>query len=83
MSLVSSLSYRLEQNNFLREHTVAVNPTLNPTLPVNREGTSSVVTAGATANTTKGNSRASRESGLLCSHPHGESIDGRCTSNRC
>jgi len=34
-----------------------------------------MVTAGATANTTEGNSRASRESGLLCSHSHGESID--------
>jgi len=31
-------------------------------------------TAGVTANTTEGNSRASRESGLLCSHSHGESI---------
>ena len=34
-----------------------------------------MVTAGATANTTEGNSRASRESGLLCSHSHGQSID--------
>jgi len=34
-----------------------------------------MVTAGATANTTEGNSRASRESGLLYSHSHGESID--------
>jgi len=34
-----------------------------------------MVTAGATANTTEGNSRASRESGTLCSHSHGESID--------
>jgi len=36
-----------------------------------------MVTAGATANTTKGNSRESRESGLLCAHSHGESIDGQ------
>jgi len=35
-----------------------------------------MVTAGATANTTEGNSRASRESGLLCPHSHGESIAG-------
>jgi len=34
-----------------------------------------MVTAGATANTTVKNSRASRESGLLCSHSHGEFID--------
>jgi len=40
-----------------------------------REDASSMVTAGATANTTEGNSRASRESGLLRSHSHGESID--------
>jgi len=40
-----------------------------------REDASSTVTAGATANTTEGNSRASRESGLLCSHSHGEYID--------
>jgi len=33
-----------------------------------------MVTAGATANTTEGNSRASKESDLLCSHSHGESI---------
>jgi len=33
-----------------------------------------MVTAGATANTTEENSRASRESGLLYSHSHGESI---------
>jgi len=39
-----------------------------------REDASSMVTAGATANTTVKNSRASRESGLLCSHSHGESI---------
>jgi len=39
-----------------------------------REDASSMVTAGATANTTEENSRASRESGLLCSHSHGESI---------
>ena len=42
-----------------------------------REDASSVATAGATANTTEGNSRASRESGLLCSHSHGESVDER------
>ena len=35
-----------------------------------REDASSMVTAGATANTTEGNSRASRETGLLCSHSH-------------
>ena len=29
-------------------------------------------TAGATASTTEWNSRASGESGLLCSHSHGE-----------
>jgi len=39
-----------------------------------REDASSMVTAGATANTTVKNSRASRESGLLSSHSHGESI---------
>jgi len=39
-----------------------------------REDASSMVTAGATANTTVKNSRAFRESGLLCSHSHGESI---------
>jgi len=39
-----------------------------------RQAASSTVTAGATANTTEGNSRASRESGLLCSHSHGEYI---------
>jgi len=42
----------------------------------NREKASSIVTAGATANTTEGNSRASRESGLLCSYSHGGSIRG-------
>ena len=42
-----------------------------------REDASSMVTAGATANTTVKNSCASRESGLLCSHSHGESIDRR------
>jgi len=41
---------------------------------IDREDASSMVTAGATADTTEGNSRASRESGLLCSHSHGESI---------
>jgi len=36
------------------------------------EDASSMVTAGATANTTEGNNRASRESGLLLfSHSHG------------
>jgi len=34
-----------------------------------------MVTTGATANTTEGNNRASRESGSLRSHSHGESID--------
>jgi len=33
-----------------------------------------MVTAGATANTTEGNSHASRESGLVCSYSHGEYI---------
>jgi len=42
----------------------------------NREEAASMVTAGATANTTEGNCRASRESGLLCSHSHGESMEG-------
>jgi len=40
-----------------------------------REDVSSMVRAGATANTTEGNSRASSESRLLCSHSHGEPID--------
>jgi len=40
-----------------------------------REDASSMVTAGATASTTEGNSRASRESGLLCSNAHEEHID--------
>ena len=44
------------------------------TLTPDRQDASSMVTAGATANTTVKNSRASRESGLLCSHSHGESI---------
>ena len=34
----------------------------------NREDASTMVAAGATANITEGNSRATRESGLLCSH---------------
>jgi len=46
-----------------------------PLHDIDREDASSMVTAGATANTTVKNSRASRESGLLCSHSHGESID--------
>ena len=33
-----------------------------------------MVTAGATANTMEGNSRASKESGSLCSYSHGASI---------
>ena len=40
---------------------------------LDREDSSSMVTAGAAADTTKGNSRAPQESGLLCSHSHGES----------
>jgi len=40
-----------------------------------REDVSSMVTEGASANTADGNSRASRESGLLCSHSHRASID--------
>jgi len=39
-----------------------------------------MVTAGVTANTTEGNSRAPRESGLLCSHSHRESIDTQRSS---
>jgi len=42
----------------------------------------SMVTPGATANTTEGNSRTSREPGLLYSHSHGESIDGSDTNRR-
>ena len=45
-----------------------------PRIALDREDASSMVTAGATANTTEGNGRASRESGLLCSHSQGESI---------
>jgi len=41
---------------------------------IDRKHASSMVTAGATANTTEENGRASRDSGLLCSHSHGESI---------
>jgi len=41
---------------------------------LDRADASSTVTAGATANTTEGNSRASRKSGLVRSHSHGESI---------
>jgi len=37
-----------------------------------------MVTAGATAYATEGNSRASWEEGLLCSHSHGESIVNYC-----
>ena len=48
-----------------------------------REDASSMVTAGATANTTVKNSRASRESGLLCSHSHGESIAQRAGALQC
>jgi len=43
----------------------------------NREVASSMVTAGAPANTTKGNSRVAIESALFlggCSHSHGESV---------
>jgi len=36
-----------------------------------------MVIAGATANTTEGNSRASMESGLLGSHSYGESNGGK------
>ena len=45
--------------------------------PRDREDASFMVTASVTANTTVKNSRASRESGLLCSHSHGESIARR------
>jgi len=51
---------------------------LDPTESKNdddREDASSMVTAGATADTTEGNSRASRESGLLCSHAYRQSIE--------
>jgi len=48
-----------------------------------REDASSMVTAGATANTTVKNSHASRESGLLCSHSHGESIEWRPFMSSC
>jgi len=41
-----------------------------------------MVTVGATANTTEGNSRASRESGLLCSHSHEESVGGKHAEGR-
>ena len=51
-------------------------------MDTDREYASSIGTAGVTANTTEGNSRASRESGLLCSHPHGESID-TCFARDC
>jgi len=43
---------------------------------LDREDAASKVTAGGTANTTEGNSRASRESGSLYVHSHGESIGG-------
>jgi len=43
-----------------------------------REDASSMVTAGATAITTEEDSRAARDSGLLCSHSHGESIGTQC-----
>jgi len=63
------------------QYTIASNtPTIHTrkaAVPRQRDA-SSMVAAGATANTTEGNSRASRESGLLCSHSHGESI-GRPT----
>ena len=48
--------------------------THTPARDCDREDASSMATAGATANTTVKNSRASRESGLLCSHSHGESM---------
>ena len=51
-----------------------MHPTHMQVLRFDREDASSMVTAGVTANTTVKNSRASRESGLLCSHSHGESI---------
>ena len=41
---------------------------------VDRVDATSMLTAGATTNTTVKNSRASRESGLLCSLSHGESL---------
>ena len=49
---------------------------------VDREDASSMATVGATDNTTVGNSRAYRESGLVCSHSHGESIGLSTQSSR-
>ena len=47
---------------------VCVNTYSTRRVPTDREDASSMVTAGAKANTMEGNGRASRESGLLCSH---------------
>ena len=61
-------------SGLLATRSRAVLPPCAQRLWCDREDASSMVTAGATANTTVKNSRASRESGLLCSHSHGESI---------
>jgi len=47
---------------------------------IDREDASFMVTAGATENTTEGNSRASRESGSLCSHSRTAKILGAATT---
>jgi len=61
----------------LRFLTHAARPRGSGARQLDREDASSMVTAvaTATANTTEGNSRVSREVELLCSHSHGESID--------
>ena len=64
--------YRAVRAEYIVHGTVAAPPGYVNT---DRGDASSMVTAGATASNTKGNSRASRESGLLCSYSHGESID--------
>jgi len=47
-----------------------------------RDDASSMVATGATANTTKGNSRASRKPGLLGSQSQGESFEGHSRVRR-
>jgi len=75
---INPLSWLQVQGRLFSFHDTVRNTPLPPVshrpLPHDREYASSMVTAGATANTTVKNSRASRESGLLCSHSHGESI---------
>ena len=65
-----AIEFRYELEGYLSLYPT---PTCREALmsSVDREDASSMVTAGATANTTEGNSRASRESGLLCSHVQG------------